>query len=869
VSATPRPPRLAEWLLASATPPALREHLLGDLDEQFTRLAATIGPVRAGARYWRQALGALWHWRITALLTKHPRQEKQMSALATDLRQSVRHFIRRPSFPIVAILSLALAIAANGVVFGLVNGLVLNPFTFPDGNTLVSIGGTFLKQGGEEGFIEQHSLADIGDMAEVPGLVRLGVFDLGNRVLSYGETSDRVFTALIVRDPVPALGVPMLHGRTFTSQELAPRGPAVAIISHRVWVSQFGSDPAVIGRVIRVNSTAATLVGVLGPGTPLVGTDLWIPWGGDPVQSPRNRRQFTVIGRLADGASLKSVNAGLATVAARTAAAHGAAFPEYDGWRLRAALWSEAVTGEFFTAGALMLGAGVVVLIIACVNLGSLILARLNDRSRELAVRRALGASRWQVARLLVTETVLLWALASITGLILTHLALRSLPSVLPAMLTMAGFEIGLDTMAAAYCALSGLVGALAVTFVPAYRAREQAMAGQARHRGRRALIVAEVALAVMLLVTAGLFVRSYQRIGDIPLGFNSENVMTMRVTADAGKYPDAQAADFFDKAAATLAVLPGVAGAAAVNQLPSQAGFDTSIHIEGVVRSDNELPTALLTVGSRHLFDVMGMTLKSGRSLAASDKADTPTVVVVNEAFSRRFLGGRATGRLRLGSSQASLVEVVGVVADAKNATILGPARPEVFVSMAQAGRGNNQYFFVVRTSGAPAAIVPAARRALAALDSAAPMYLVQTLDQVLDTSVFVQRLAMWLVGVFGAGALIVAVGGVYGLVSFWVASRRREIGIRLALGGSSRQVVGLVVGQTARLVAIGTVLGLGAGIGAGAAASSLLYGTRPADPVTLGGVFVLLVIGGVLAAIVPAMRAQAVNPVDILRAE
>jgi predicted lysophospholipase L1 biosynthesis ABC-type transport system permease subunit len=228
-----------------------------------------------------------------------------------------------------------------------------------------------------------------------------------------------------------------------------------------------------------------------------------------------------------------------------------------------------------------------------------------------------------------------------------------------------------------------------------------------------------------------------------------------------------------------------------------------------------------------------------------------------------------RRVGDPITGNSSGAVVEIVGVVADAKNATILGPVRPEIFAMLAQAGRDSNQYFFFVRTAGPPEAIVPAARRALASLDPAAPMCLVQTMDQLWEGSTFAQRLAMWLVGVFGAGALMVAIGGVYGLVSFRVASRRREIGIRLALGGSSRQVVGLVVGQTARLLVAGTFLGLAGGIAAGAAASSLLYGTRPADPVTIVGVLVLLVVGGVVAVVVPALRAQSVNPVEVLRAE
>jgi putative ABC transport system permease protein len=308
-----------------------------------------------------------------------------MSPLFTDLRQSLRQFARRPSYPIVAVLSLSLAIAANGVVFGLSNGLILSPMTYPDPSSLVSVGGTFTTLSGDEGFIEQHSLAEVADIAEVPGLRDVATFDLGNRLISYGDVSDRVFTALIVSDPLPAMRTPLLYGRGFTADELAPGGPRVAIISHRLWANQFGGDPDMVGRTIRVNTDAVTLVGVISPATPLLGTDLWIPWGGDVTRMPRNRRQFTIIARLADDASEAGVNAGLATVAARTATVHQEAHPEYAGWRLRVASWSEAVTGNLQAGLWLLLGTGLAVLVVACVNLGSLLLARLNDRAPFVA----------------------------------------------------------------------------------------------------------------------------------------------------------------------------------------------------------------------------------------------------------------------------------------------------------------------------------------------------------------------------------------------------------------------------------------------------------------------------------------------------
>jgi predicted permease len=791
-----------------------------------------------------------------------------MSPLFTDLRQSLRQFARRPSYPIVAVLSLSLAIAANGVVFGLADGLILNPFSYPDSSSLVSVGGTFTTRAGEENFVEQHSLAEVADIAEVPGLRDVATFDLGNRLISYGDVSDRVFTALIVSDPLPAMRTPMLYGRGFTAEELAPGGPRVAIVSHRLWANQFGGDPNLVGKTIRVNTDAATLVGVIGPGTPLLGTDLWIPWGGDVGRMPRNRRQFTVIARMADDATEASVNAALATVATRAFTVHGQTFPEYEGWLLRVAPWSEALTGNLRSGAWLLLATGLAVLVVACVNLGSLLLARLNDRARELSVRRALGASRWQVVRLLSTETLLVWMVASIGGVALAALALQSLPSVLPAQALATGFTLELDTTVVVYCALAGLIGALLVTAYAASRGGDGVATSRVTGRSRRALIVTEVTLAVAFLLTAGLFVRSYQRIGQIPLGFEAANLQTMRVTVDAQKYPGRQASDFFDRAAADLATLPGVVDVTVVNQLPTLGGFDTQFRIVGQAPTD-EQPTALLSVVRANAFDVLGMPIVAGRALLPADRAETQPSIVVNETFARRYLDGGTTGRVEIGGDGGTIVDVVGVVADSQNAGLLRPARPEIFATLDQAGRGNNQYFFAVRTQGAPEAIVPAVRQRLRSIEPDAPIYYVQSMTQAIDATLFQQRLAMWLIGVFGLGTMVVAVGGVYGLVSFWVASQRREIGIRLAIGGSSRQVTGLVVWQTARLLGVGCVLGVALGIAAGAAVSTFLYSTAATDPLAIGGVILLLLGGGVAAAIVPAMRANAVNPVEVLRAE
>jgi predicted permease len=877
---TPRPPRLAEFLVEHFAPRSVREHLLGDLDEQFLTNVSTFGRGVARRRYWRQAIATLWHWPLGPTPEPQPHvtnRESSMFSLIDDARFAVRQLLRQPSYLAIAVLSLALAIAANGLVFGLVNNLILNPFNYPDAKRLVSIGGAFPSLGGERNFVEQFSPPEVMDLSTIPVIEKLGAFDLGNRVLAHGESADRLFTALVMRDPLPALGQPLVLGRTFTAEELAPGGPKVALISHRTWQRVFGGDPHVVGTSVRVNTDVTTIIGVMGPGALLLGTDLWIPWGNNPALAPRNNRLFTVVARLTPDASLEDLDSALASVSARAKSTLAGQHPEYADWQLSGATWTTAVTGQLLPAGALLLVAGGVVLLVACVNLASLLLARLANREREFAVRRALGASGWRITRLLILESTIVAALAAGVGLALANAGLAAIPSLLPAQVLQFGFELSMDKAVVAYCILAAVLAATLTAVFPAWHMRRavapalaqanRGAAGPARQRGRRALIVTEVALAVVLLVNAGLFLRSYGRISTINPGFDPSGLLTMRLTIDMNLYPGEKAAAFFTELTGRLEALPGVIGATTVSQLPTAAFMETNFTVEGVPEGSSK-PNAFLTVGSPQLFTVLRTPMRSGRALTDRDRAGTPNVVVVNEAFSRRYLNGATTGRLRIGES-ATPVEVVGVVDDLRNQSLVRAVRPEIFATMAQGGQGSNQYFLMIRTHGDPMSLLPEVRRTLAAQDPHQPVYMVQTMDEVMETGVFPQRVAMVMVGAFGLGALLVAIVGVYGLISHWVVSRTREIGIRLALGGTTQQVTGLVLGQVARLVGIATLIGLAGGIGAATFAAPLLFSTRPTDATTLAAVVLVLAAAGACAALLPARRAARVNPVEALRAE
>jgi predicted permease len=523
----------------------------------------------------------------------------------------------------------------------------------------------------------------------------------------------------------------------------------------------------------------------------------------------------------------------------------------------------------------MLLAAGLLVMLIACANLTGLMLARLNARRREIAVRYALGAGGWQVLRLLLAESLTIAAAATALGLALADVGLRLTPSLLPTFVVNLGPVAAVDLRVVAYCAAIALAAAAFTAVLPAWQARRTApqqslrdggTSTRARQRTRSVLVVAELALAVVLILGAGLLLRSYARIQQVDPGFDPSNLLTMRVTVAQETYDADGTRRFFQELTDRLRALPDVNASAATSQLPPQLSFFTQFRVDGAPRETETLPSAGITSVTPGLFEVWGVEIRSGRDLGTTDRAGAPSVAVVNEAFTRRFLDGRQTARIIVGDNRT--IDVVGVVADVRNDTLLRPARPEIFVPHAQSGL-NNQLFLAIRTRTDPMAVLPSVRQTLADLDPDQPPYIIQTMEEAMASSVSQQRVSLAVVGVFAVVALLVAGIGVYGVVAYWVSARSREIGIRLALGATKRQVARLVVGQTTRLVAIGAVLGLAGGIVAGRAAESLLFETRATDPLALAAVAALLALVGTVAAWLPSRRATRTDPVAVLRAE
>jgi putative ABC transport system permease protein len=807
-----------------------------------------------------------------------------MEALRRDLRHAFRQLVRRPGFTAVAALSLALGIGGTAVTYAIVDGFVLHPFAFPEADRVVAIGSTFPRVSSDEGFIEAISVPEFLDIRDATTVHSIAAFDLGNRNISGGDRPERVFTALAVTDLFGPFGLRPALGRGFTPDELAPRGPEVAIISHRLWRSRFASDPSIVGRTIRVNGRPTVVVGVMPPELLLIGTDLWIPLAANLQSMPRNARQFTLIGRLAPGVTLADAGAELSAIAARTTAAYETEYEEYAGWRLSAVPWAEALTREIRPGMQLLLGAVGLVLLIACANLSNLLLARSTGRRRELAVRLALGAGQGGVARQLLAEVALIGVAGAAIGLAFAYFALPAVLSLIPAEANTMDIVPSINLRVLLWAGLVSFASAALVAVLPVFHAGRTspqdvlkadgrgATAGRAPLRIRRALIVSEVALSVVLLVGAGLLVRSFINLRNVQPGFDPFDVLTMRLTLPQEKYRGDAINEFFQRLIDRLEETPGIEAASAATQFPPQERMTLPFRVVGQAAPADTMPTALATGASANHFTTLAVPLVAGRFFSEADRADAPPVAIVNQAFAARYLPGVEPIGQRLSVGPADRpsppVEIVGVVANTQNRDMRNAPSPELFIPLHQQ-RLNNQLFLLIRTADDAAARLPDVRQQLAALDPDQPVYAIRTLEDVLAADLLRNRFSMILFAVFAGVALSLAAIGIYGVMSYAVSARTQEIGVRLAVGANRRDVIWLVLKQVLRITAVGLAAGLAAVLAAGALIRQALFDVQPLDAATLASASLLLGLVALVAGGLPAWRASRVDPVSALREE
>jgi putative ABC transport system permease protein len=812
-----------------------------------------------------------------------PPRRRAMEALAQDLRHAFRQLVRRPGFTLVAVLSLALGIGGNAVIFAFFDGFVLHPFAYPEPDRVVTIGSTFPRMSSEERFIEAISIPEYEDIQSARSIRSIAAFDGGNRNISGGDRPERVVTMLALTDLFGPFGLQPALGRGFTDEELAS-GVGAGVISYRLWQGRFGGAPDIVGTSVKVNGVPTTVVGVMPPELLILGADLWLPWRIDPSDYPRNRRPFTLIARLAPGATLDEANAELAAIAARTTAEHAAEFEEYRGWRLTATPWSEALMRDVRPAAWLLLGAVGLVLLIACANLSNLFLARSSTRQREMAVRLALGAARWRIARHLLAEVALLAMAGLGAGLLLAQVGLPALVSVVPPQLNTLGVTAAINLRVVGWAAMFAIGSAALIALLPVFQSTRTspqdalksdgrgATAGRMPLRLRHSLIVAEIALSVILLVGAGLLVRSFTRLQNVEPGFDTSNVLTMRITLPQEKYRGAGINEFFQQLLDRLDQTSGVRAASVASQFPPQGFFSTAFRLESMTTDGKAMPMSQITAASASHFTNLGVPLVAGRPFSATDRRNAPPVAIVNQAFASKFLAGaEALGRrVSIGPADrpSPPMEIVGVVANMQNRDMRNPPSPEIFVPLQQQTQ-NNQLFLLVRTTGEAGGMLPVVREQLAAIDPDQPVYNVQTLEEAVSAANFGNRFSMVLFAIFAAVALSLTTIGIYGVMSFAVSARTQEIGVRMAVGADGRDVMWMVLRQVLGLTGVGLVIGLAGVAAAGGAIRRALFEVQPLDPATIGSAAAIVGLVALFAGWFPAWRASRVDPIHALRNE
>jgi putative ABC transport system permease protein len=882
-------PRVPLWLLGWVLPAWCRSAALGDAEEEYAERRDVVGASAARAWLWHQAIGSIGpgaRLRLRARTDAGPTpraREGRMRTVLQDLGYAVRTMRRSPSFSLVVAATLALGIAANTVVFSAVDGVVLNPFPFPEPKRLVGVGTEYPRLGEELGFFENLSPAEYLDIRSgARGLRDVVAWDMGNRQLTFGDATENVFTAFWWGDAFPTLGVQPAVGRGFMAEEIA-RAERVAILSHRLWTTRFGGSRSLVGETVLVNGEPYTVIGIMPPRTLIYGTELWIPMPFGAEVFPRARRQFQVLARLAPGTTLEAANTELGVLSRRIEQEHGAEHPEYAGFRMAAMTWTAINVRQLRPAALILMGAVGFVLLLVCANVANLLLARGATRGRELAVRAALGAGGGRLLRQLLTESVLLALMGGVLGVALGYLGLRGVRGMIATTGLPVPGEMALNGRVLLFSVIVVLGAGLAFGLMPALRALRfdlqrmlqdegRSTAGGSRLRLQRFLVGVEVALALVLLVGGGLLVRSFIRLQAVDPGFRAQDVLTMRLTLPRERYSEESIGPFFRELVRRVEEIPAVEAAATASQFPPAVFMQSQFWIEGAeLGAEGTLPNAHTTLASPGFFEALGVPLLRGRVFDDTDVPTTPRVAVVNEAAARRFFPGADPigKRIKLGGpdSGSPWYEIVGVVGSTRNRGLDQATEPELFASSSQGTGANNQLFLLVRTRSEPRSVLPAVRAAVRSLDPQQPVYAIRTVEESFAASAVNRRISTVILTIFGVFALVLSAVGIYSVVAYSVSQRTREIGVRIALGAGGAAVRRMIVRQALLPVAVGGALGLAGAIALGRALNSLLFEVTGSDPATLTAVSLLFLGVAVLASYIPARRASRLDPLTALR--
>lgn len=810
-----------------------------------------------------------------------------------DLRHALRLLLKSPGFAIAAIATLALGIGANTAIFSLVKTVILTPLPYANAERLVMIWN--MTTPADSTWLSAPEV--VGYRDEAQSLEQLGGYIQADANLTGGDQPERVRTAAVSGELFDTLGVPPALGRTLGPADSEPGAPDTVVLSYALWQRRFGGVDSVIGQRIQVNGRAREVVGVMPRRFQMPldyrgsrATELWTGAVIDRANLGQwGNRSFLAVARLRPGVSAQSATNDLALIGERWVHAKFFDLPQGERLNRSAVPLQDFVTGSVRRALFILMGAVGFVLLIACANVVNLLLARADARRRELAVRGALGAGRGDIVRQLLVESLLLATLSAAAGVLLARGALQVLKALRPAGLPRVE-DVAIDPAALIFTAAVALACGLFFGVLPALQITRQDLArvlnesgrggapGRTRLAVRRSLVVLQLAFSVMLVIGAGLLLRSLIELHRIDLGFDDQDVLTAQVQLPPTDYAEgAQVVDFYRQVTERLEQLPGVTAAGGVRLLPLARSIgDWSITPEGREIAPGENPNGDFQFATPGYLRAMGLSLLDGRWFSAADREGAPLVAVVNDTMAARYWPGEhAIGkRFKMGGvdSTRPMMTIVGIVKTSRHNAVVEEARAEMYLPHAQlpASTGISAarvMALVVKTEGDPLALTPAMRAAVRAVDPNVPLADVQTMEQVTATALAAPRFAAFLLGVFAALALALAAVGTYATISLLVAERTNEIGIRMALGAERGNILLLVLREGLGYAVAGIVIGLAGATLFARVLSALLYGVTTFDPVTYAAVPAILTAVALLATWGPAHRATSVNPLNTLR--
>jgi putative ABC transport system permease protein len=813
-----------------------------------------------------------------------PTNANIVADLLHDLRYAARLQRKNPGFTIVAIIALALGIGANTAIFSVVNTVLLRPLPYKDPERLVMVWEDATKHGYPRDTPAAANFVDWRDQNQsFEGMAAIA--DTSFNLTGSGDP-ERLEGRRVSANMFPLLGVEPHIGRVFTAAEDQPGAQRVALLSYALWQRRFGGDPGIVGKALTLNGESHVVVGVMPARFQFPSSDdqVWVPVAFTQQEAGnRNRHYLQVLARLRPGVSLDQAQSEMNTIAARLQQQ----YPQSN-TDLGAAVQPlhEHLVGDIKPALLVLLGAVGLVLLIACANVANLLLARAAVRQKEIAVRVALGARRWRLIRQFLTESVLLSTFGGLVGLAIAYGGLVLLKASIPENISQAR-DISMDLRVLGFTFLVSVATGLIFGLAPALQAarfnqidtlkeggRDAATGGSGK-RLRGLLVTAEVAISLVLLIGAGLLINSFLRLRNVDPGFRTDNLLTMKIVLPEPKYEEMERRSaFYTELINRVQSLAGVRSAAVTSNLPLyRQGNSIGVGIEGQPDPPPGQERIVVTrIISPGYFDTMSIPILRGRGLTEQDTETTPNVVVVNETMARRYWPGEdavgkriAAGRIR---SPEDWIQVVGVVKDVRQFELNAEPRPQMYLTYRQAGFFDSRDL-VVKTDVDPASMAATVRKAVWEIDKDQPVSNIQTMDEILADSIARQRFSMLLLAIFAAVALVLAGVGIYGVMSYSVAQRTHEIGIRMALGAQTGAVLKLAVGYGMKLVIAGIAIGLIAAFALTRVMSTLLFGVTATDPTTFTLISLLLIAVAVLASYVPARRATRVNPIIALRYE